>query len=321
MNDRRAWALNLDCEAQLQFGASYTRGPKIEAAIAMARGHLRRAGLLGPHDVVVDPPLDASASPPRGLEGIAWCPTPQARAALQGAGARLSASPPVAVLRRVNARSFGLGIEHDCEADGLSPRFGARVVHDVDRLRSALETLAPGPALLKRELSFAGRGHRRVLSIAGWDAPQRGHLRWAENSFADGLGLVVEPLVERLEDYAIHGALSRAGELRLGEPTLQSCDAKGVWQHSAELPSSGPSALSLAEREQLSRAAQRAAQALTEAGYFGPFNVDAFRFATPKGPRFRALVELNARYSMGWAYSGLMRNDTPEASPSTNSMP
>jgi hypothetical protein len=44
------------------------------------------------------------------------------------------------------------------------------------------------------------------------------------------------------------------------------------------------------------------AQALLEAGYFGPFGIDAFRWVDRAGvERFNPRCEINARYSMGWA--------------------
>ncbi|MEZ4246848.1 MAG: hypothetical protein R3B99_01200 [Polyangiales bacterium] len=41
--------------------------------------------------------------------------------------------------------------------------------------------------------------------------------------------------------------------------------------------------------------------ALAEAGYFGPFGVDAYEWRTPEGGRaLRTLGEINARFCMDW---------------------
>ena len=45
----------------------------------------------------------------------------------------------------------------------------------------------------------------------------------------------------------------------------------------------------------------RVRRALFEAGYFGPFGIDAFRWRDRDGTaRFRSLSEINARYTMGF---------------------
>jgi len=52
----------------------------------------------------------------------------------------------------------------------------------------------------------------------------------------------------------------------------------------------------------LIRSAEHAAGALSDAGYFGPFGVDAYFWRTGSGAlRFNPLGELNARYTMGFS--------------------
>jgi hypothetical protein len=61
------------------------------------------------------------------------------------------------------------------------------------------------------------------------------------------------------------------------------------------------SELSAAERKTLCDVAERTAHALAEAGYFGPFGIDAFRWRDEGGVlHFNPRSDLNARYSMGW---------------------
>ena len=146
--------------------------------------------------------------------------------------------------------------------------------------------------LLKRPLAFAGRGRRRVARgvLVAADAS------WVRASFARGEGLQVEPWVDRAGDFALHGFVARDGAVTLGDPTRQECDETGAWKASARTDD-----LDAAELDALTRSATRAANALTAAGYFGPFGVDAFRWRHGAHVVWNSQCELNARYSMGWA--------------------
>ena len=60
----------------------------------------------------------------------------------------------------------------------------------------------------------------------------------------------------------------------------------------------------------LRREVERVGAALHEAGYFGPFGVDAFTWRDRAGAlRLQPRSEVNARWSMGFAASGLWRID------------
>jgi hypothetical protein len=237
--------------------------------------------LLAPGDVGLGPGVAAARH-----AGRAWCPTPGALAAIAAAGARVPAAPPFEVIRRVNHRRFCADLGQTLE--------GARYVTSRAELDAALAQRPAGPWVLKRPFGFAGRG--RLLFTPG--PPSSAAERWIEASLAAGEGLQVEPWVERAGDFALHGHLSAAGAVTLGEPTSQRCDARGAWVASAR---AGEGELSSAERAALTSAAEEAAAALAGAGYFGPFGVDAFRFREAHALRFDPRCEINARYSMGWA--------------------
>lgn len=288
--------LNLDAEDEIAAGASYARPRAVEARIAALVPRL--ADLLEPGDVVIDPPgassgpsllaLERAGGPPR---GAAWCPTPGAMRAFSRHGVRAPAAPGKEVLERVLDRRFSALLGQ------LLP--GAAFAGDLETARAWLagapEASAAGRWLVKRSLGFAGRGRRIV---------EPGPLRaddalWLEASFAAKRGVQIEPLVDRLADFALHGHVGERGEIALGRPTVQRCDARGAWQESAIASSSE---LSAAELEGLFSEAQRAGLALFSAGYFGPFGIDAFRFRDRRGlVRFLPRGEVNARYSMGWA--------------------
>jgi hypothetical protein len=278
----RLWLWNLDAEQELANPGHTTSTAATRERIRRLRPWLER--LLDPGDEVLD---EGRPGVMRGhYLGVAWCPTPHALRRLKQAGALVPEVPPVEVLRSANHRRF-------CAS--LGQRLpGARFVEDLDALRTTVEgTSLSGTWLLKRSLGFAGRGQLRATAGAWTEEIQR----WAGAPLRCGEGLQVEPLVERLGDFAIHGLLARDGSLRIGEPTVQRCSPLGAWEGS----SIAGSELLHDEREALIRELQTVAEALHRIGYFGPFNVDAFAWRGEEGRRFQPRSEINARYSMGWA--------------------
>lgn len=305
---KRAWILNLEADEELARPAGYT--PKA-AAVARARALAARlAALLGPEDVLVwpdDPAAMTPAAAPDGdREGRAWCPTPRALRALRRAGAEPAPAPPLAVLRRVNHRRF-------CAELG-QPLPGARFVETLAELAETIAGPSPtGQWILKRPFAFSGRGRMRVAQ----GALDPSALPWINASLSSGEaspGLQVEPWVERCGDFSVHGHLTPAGALVLGAPCAQRCDERGAW---LETRRAAPGELTPAEARALLEAARAAAEALTAAGYFGPFGVDAFRWRGADGRAcFNPRCEINARYTMGWAIGmGPSRPDLGYAGP------
>ena len=291
MTDRepRAWVLNLDAEYELLQPRGYTRGNAMALQLRAAAG---RCGLVRPGDVMLgsDEPLPANVA---GMRGDTWCPTPRALATLEAAGTRVPKAPPVDTLRRVNDRGFAIGLE--------GGTLGSRYVTNLSDVEDAVGSIADR-WVLKRALSFAGRGHRR--GSGGLNDLER---RWCHNALRDGLGIVVEPFVERIGDYAQHGFVTPSGEVLLGTPTVQICDAHANWRGSRLEPDCDAQRLSESERSALVKTAYRVGEALAANRYFGPFGIDAFRYRYQETERFNPLVELNARYCMGWAVSGCPR--------------
>ena len=79
---------------------------------------------------------------------------------------------------------------------------------------------------------------------------------------------------------------------------MQRTDAWRAWQ-STELLASD--ALSETDRRTLFDKAEHVAEALTRAGYFGPFGIDAYIWRNATGrTELNPLGELNARYTMGY---------------------
>lgn len=271
-----AWVLNLDAEEELRDPDGYRRSARMGAHLRRFAEHLGQ--LVRPGDLVLDGGADA-----QGRGGRAWCPTPSAVRALAEAGAVVTGVPGLQVLRRVNGRRFAYEL-----ADGELP--GAQLLE----AGGAPPIELPGDWVLKRELGFAGRGMRR----ARFPLDQAGRrwltARWEE----DGL-VLLEPWVQRERDFAWHGWVARTGDVHLGQLTVQECDATGRWRVT-RLAQLGE--LDGVVREALEAAARRAARGLAGAGYHGPFGVDGYQWRDSQGRlHLRALGEVNARFSMGWA--------------------
>lgn len=284
-----AWVFNLDAEDELARGGPHTPTKVMRDRVERLLPSL--AQLLRPQDEALWPGV---ARPRRARWGRCWCPTPWAIEQLRRAGLQVPPAPPVEVLRHVNHRRFA----HDL-GQALP---GAQFIHDEAQL---LEVISDSSLLaqvsvernwlMKRPLGYAGRGRRKIRSEA-LSPTDRG---WIEAALRSGDGLQVEPLVARVLDFGLHGWLDTDATLNLGAPTVQHIDASGTWVSTERAPAA---ALLPAEFEVLERAARVTARALSQAGYFGPFGLDAFRWRAPDGGlHFQPRCEINARYSMGWA--------------------
>lgn len=284
MDTRSAWVLNLDAELELAAGSRYAPKAAIRAMVAH-RAKPLASSLLSPGDLVVD----ESSAPgvAEGLVGRAFCPTPRAIATLVRAGAVPAPHPPVEVLREVNGRGF---------AARLGQTLPGGVF--VGELGEALAALASPPTIAKqwrakRAFGMAGRGQRRIAPGAVSDA-DRAFLR--STLIADG-GIQIEPDVAIVRELAIHGVLDEGGSLRLGRVVSQVCDEHGQW-----LATSLANDIDAETRRALVKEAHVVASALSHAGYFGPFGVDAFIYRDLAGAeRLQPRSEINARYSMGFS--------------------
>ena len=266
------WILNLMAEEELREPSFRPSKPQLER-LAAWRGRL--SSLVGDDRVLAE----GDRAPAH--RGFAWCPTPTALAALEAAGAEVPEAPPREVLRRVNHRAFCAELGQ--LLDGAAFCTTRRAVDE--RLA---EPTGSGHWLLKRPLSAYGAGRRRLRAgVADDDASA-----WIDASLRTRGGLQVEPWVEIELDVALHGFADRAGKVQLGRPVENRCDRHGAWLRAQIDP-----ALDEHEREALLTEGRRVGEALVEAGYFGPFGVDAYRHRDG----FVARGEINARYSMGWA--------------------
>lgn len=285
----RAWLWNFDADDELAAHEDY-RGPAPAVAARFPALVRHVAKVMASGDVTVDPGRGPLAFAER-YAATAFCPTPWALRQLATAGLRRPKAPSLSILAQVNHRAF---------AAAVASRFGAGCeLPDVAFLGDEAGILAhvarrgpTGQWLLKRPHGFAGRGRRKVLA-GGLSAADGA---WVRAAVRRRGGLLVEPWVNVQVDAALHGWVTQQGVVSLGRPTVQRCDDQGAWQET--IPDEGT--LLAQEVDALRDAATCAAHALGDAGYFGPFNVDAFRYELDGASRFRALGELNARFSMGF---------------------
>lgn len=287
----RLWVLNLDAELELSRG-----GGPYQTPLAVARGFApalpAAERLLSAGDAVLEAdgtlrmPANAASSAAHGLPerwlGAAWCPTPSALQRLERAHAELPACPPLSVLQQVNHRRFYL------ELGGGAP--GARYVANEAEL--ALTLGERRVWLCKRPFGFAGRGQRRIPLT-----PSADDQRWLADGLRQG-GFLAEPWLELRAELGLHGLLEADGRLALGHVCVQRTDAFRAWVSTRR---AGEDDLAPAFSAALRERAESVAAALSGAGYFGPFGIDAYLYADASGGlRLNPLSELNARYSMGY---------------------
>ncbi len=287
MSRRRAWILNLEAELELELaGRAYT--PSRHLRQVVARQARRLVGsLVRPDDLVLDAAEERDA---KGCVGLAWCPTPSALARLRAAGAEVGPVPTLESLQRVNARPFAARVRASLEG----PSFPKHVVSSLEEARSVLAREAPLGWLVRRTFGAAGRGRRR---IAGGGL-EPGEERWLEASLRRG-PLVIEAWVQVTGEYTRSGWVESDGSVRIAPPCAQSTTREGAWLGTRALD------LGSVRREEdrgLEAAAEAAGNALAQAGYFGPFGIDAFRYRSAPGAReiLQPLSEINARFTMDW---------------------
>ncbi|HEX3772908.1 MAG TPA: hypothetical protein VHV51_00520 [Polyangiaceae bacterium] len=275
---RFAWILNLDAELELaKIGFEYVPRQKLTAQLA-EYGRASRA-LLGPEDVL----LGEQPNHTEALLGRAWCPTPRAVAALEAAQIMPEPHPPAEVLRRVNHRLFA----HELGGGLPEQRYFTE--------RAPVEALlrrAERRWLVKRPLAFAGRGQMRFygpITKQQWS--------WLDVSLERD-GVIVEPLVRPELELSLHGFVWPRGRAELGRICVQEVTARGVFR---ALRLARPGELPESDLREFYAQGERVADALSVAGYFGPFGIDAYRYELDGQIAFCALGEINARYTMGFA--------------------
>ena len=263
--------LNYDVESELA-GAPSARMPLIDRPPWVGRGEM----------VLGSDALDGRALSPD-LEGVAWCPTPKALAALRAAGVeRLPPAPDASILKAANARETFADL-HPLEA------YGALVATTPGEVELAVARAAPkrftdrAPAwLLRRSLCAAGGG--RLIAESWSEAAAV----WTQRALRYG-PLHVMPLVDIEDEFSGHAWLGQDGSVQAGQHVTQVVRG-AAWVAATRRPRPVP---------ELNRALEAVVGRLCDMGYFGPVGVDGFTWRDHLGARHVAAgTDVNARYTM-----------------------
>ncbi|MFO0709622.1 MAG: hypothetical protein U0353_07265 [Sandaracinus sp.] len=278
MTARLAFVLNLDAEHELEAGARWT----IPRALAARLDTIAHGVRLPEGAVLVHP----GAQIPVGYEARLWCPTPRAIAAARQKGIALEPTAPIEVIRRVNERGFAAELSRG----ELEP---TTIATSLEAVEAFVALASPtGRWRLKKGLGASGRGQRTLVSGAlsledrGWIVRA---LRYAP--------LYVEPEIAIEKELCVYGWARRDRGVELTGLRGQTTDGKGQFVRAGRIDAGD----CLGFATPLQAAAERVGHALLEAGYHGPFGIDAYVHRTNGGARvLRAISEINARYCMGW---------------------
>lgn len=172
----------------------------------------------------------------------------------------------------------------------------------------------------KQALGLAGAGALRL-----WE-PQvlPSQERWMERLLASGQRLVIEPWLERLEDFSIHFQMTPNGLELLGFTRL-FCDLRGQYRGNSAGPNGQlrlpPQVRRLAmPKVPLEQSWEHIYSDLLEVlepefhslGYWGPASVDAFVYRDSSGrARLKPMVEINPRHTFGRLTLELQRYAAP----------
>ncbi len=289
---------NLDVEARL---GGQTLPESLQRRLSAAGSLLRvlarpREGLWTPRE------LDVSRVPE-----LAGLPSPTY---LSGEGQRLL-QPRIrwADERGSNARIFSRRFDLECMQVMQSASLeGIRWVHDVDELYAALSQRGCSeefPWVLKSEWSSAGRGalHGRGTALRDGTAVDESPAVRAMLAAPGGEagGALLEPWLPRLLDVGCRGVVEQGGVRLEGGHRLHVTSTGGFRGVDVMLGHEPLPELSTAEWEELQLVSTRVGGQLAQAGYLGPFSVDAFAYRKPDGKRaFRSLCEVNPRWTFGF---------------------
>ncbi|HEY0549972.1 MAG TPA: DUF455 family protein [Verrucomicrobiae bacterium] len=180
------------------------------------------------------------------------------------------------------------------------------------------------------------RGHHKVvvkeaLGLAGHNAIRlwepdisKAQRRWMENATDSGRQLVVEPWLERVQDFSVQLEMTEQG-LQLRGYTGLINDRRGQFQANYAAPNYDrriPAEVTKCFRKPADIVARLhnlyeqifllLEVELRRARFFGPVGIDAFVYHTAQGEcRLKPIVEINPRFTMGRLTVELMKHTAP----------
>jgi hypothetical protein len=203
----------------------------------------------------------------------------------------------LSVVARVNSKLWSHALE--VELGWALP--GARVVSNLEELTEAAARACPGAEdkwVVKSPYGFAAR--ERVLGRG--PRVEGAQATWARKRLARGEPLIFQPWLEVRREYGVVVEVERAGAHRLlGVSDLRTNGAgTGVGYVLGRPPEPG-------RMKELEETAAVVCERLRAEGYSGPAGFDALEHA---GGLHR-LLEVNARYTMGFVALAVEREERP----------
>jgi len=183
-----------------------------------------------------------------------------------------------------------------------------------------------GSCVVKTDRGSGGRGALRVHEGVGDDVIAR----WLQHRLHHHSNVVVEPWLHRRADISALATVDHEGRMnRVGVSRFVS-DRQGQYRGAMIRgqgvdPLAGDDPRAAADHairslgvawihEVMEESLRRSSAALAALGYMGPFGVDAFIHDGPDGaPQLRPIVEINARWTMGFYADALRTWIDPEA--------
>jgi hypothetical protein len=307
--------MNADFESELAARAgSYRRPASFETLNRRLAEHL--LWLARPGDALLQPEpwsenLRAEARR-RGVELVSpagagdqsarvftpWGWSPSAVSAGEQAGA-LVRSIPFAVAARVNSKLWSHALEVEL---GIAQQ-GAALAATFEELQAAVARACPEPDdkwVVKSPYGFAARD--RVLGRGpSLEEPQA---KWSRRRLGRGETLIFQPWLKVVREYGVVLEIYTDGSFEVhGVSDLQT---NGAGTGTGYILGRAPEPRRAAE---LTRVASLVAERLFAEGYVGPVGIDALEHAGGLHP----LLEINARYTMGFVALAVERSLKPAA--------
>ena len=227
-----------------------------------------------------------------------WGWTPSAAATGEQVGA-IVRPVPNAIVARVNSKlwSHALEIELGLKLSGAAT---ASTFEELEEAVARACPLANEKWVVKSRFGFAAR--ERVLGRGPvMEEPQA---KWSRRRLARGETLIFQPWLEVIREYGVVMEISRDG----------TCEVQGISDLQTNGAGTGTGYIlgrqPAPERvRELERIASLVSARLFKEGYYGPVGIDALEYAGG----FHPLLEINARYTMGFVAVAVERSLKPAA--------
>ena len=196
----------------------------------------------------------------------------------------------------------------------------------VDTLDNALAVIAAirqrghHQIVVKESLGLAGRNAIRLFEPDLLEA----HRRWIEKAVENGRQLVIEPWLDRAQDFSAQLEMTTGG-LKLCGYTGLINDAKGQFQGNAAAPGhqkkipanvialfAEPPDIAQQLHQLYAKLFEVLEEEFRRVNFLGPAGIDAFVYRVADGKtRLKPIVEINPRYTMGRLTVELMKRVAP----------